>query len=52
MLWLLVMGVCSTKKGAGPRRMKATAYRSELCAELSDREPRSALHERLIQSLA
>jgi hypothetical protein len=33
--------------------MKATPYRSELCAGLSDREARSAdLHERLIQSLA
>jgi len=32
--------------------MKATAYRSELFAGLSDREARSDLHERLIQSLA
>jgi hypothetical protein len=33
--------------------MKATAYRSELCAGLSDPETPSAdLHERLIQSLA
>jgi hypothetical protein len=32
--------------------MKAAAYRSELCAGLSDREARSDLHERLIQSLA
>jgi hypothetical protein len=32
--------------------MKATAYRSELRAGLSDREARSDLHERLIQSLA
>jgi len=29
--------------------MKATAYRSELCAGLSDGEARSDLHERLIQ---
>jgi hypothetical protein len=42
----------STMEGAGPRRMKATAYRSEPCAGLSDREARSDLHERLIQSLA
>ena len=32
--------------------MKVSDYRSELCAGLSDREARSDLHERLIQSLA
>jgi hypothetical protein len=32
--------------------MKATAYRSDLCAGLSDREARSDFHEHLIQSLA
>jgi hypothetical protein len=32
--------------------MKATAYRSELCAGLSGWEARSDLQERLIQSLA
>jgi hypothetical protein len=39
-------------EGAGQRRMKATAYRPELCAWPSDRESRSDLRERLIQSLA
>ena len=42
----------STIEGAGPRRMKATANRSELCAGLSDLEARSDLVERLIQSFA